>query len=731
MVHVHFYAALFVLSFTFRNLIDHTSVRTTAEFAIFTCLMYFGYYLWNNILIPKFFVVSLLRNRRIFTFRPRVVKIIEETKRRNPSPSAYKEVEYFYSILWRKRMGIASIPDTLNLLPMYLKKNIRLDLVWAVFYHSPVFRKTTSAYKRWLSEFIKLEFKLPGERFYTGSNCFTNLYYIKSGVVQIYSADDCLSPILSVTSGTIFGDCSFIIPPVNRKLIVRCLTYCEVLVLSRTDILISLHKFPEDRRNIMSQVSEKISHARDLFKCKESARGLDRTNDEGLAWVKTRWWELSTTIARYKRSKRLKKCDLPEEQTNYHCAKYIGQLVLGKEEQLRKTAMFVNIKFPYLLAPYTTFGYVWNLIIYVIVWISLFIFPPNIIQAIEGKPQIWFVQYKDFVNIMYALDLVVSLFTTIEGEEHLNTISAIVKYRLKTIYFFLDILSCAALDHLGHLVVPIKYAYLLNFNNLLKTYMLFVNRYEITWCKKKEPLKNLLYKITLLHIIWMYVFPFVVHALHVAIPQINTRQFISQTCQTMFNVRNCTNDFGIFSIVVGFNTYVKFFQKDWSEVRRTEIDVILGLLFVIGNCMICVYTRATYLSGLYMKNRDIVNYKYYVQNLTKYFNDNKLHPDLMKRLENHLTCHWKYYNGMDILHPNTLQDEPYDIYWRYQGEIAEKVIAESSAFKGADPGLIRDLVHKSQFLISPQNSTLVLFGLQIRTFMWLINVSKTYSNMKL
>lgn len=723
MVHNHFYATLFVLSFTFHTLTDETGARTASEYVIFILFMFFGYYLWNNVLIPKFFAEGLLRNRRIFTFRPRVIRIIEETKRRNPSPSAYKEIEYFYSILWRKRMGIASMPDIITVLPMYLKRNIRQDLVWAVFFHSPVFRKTTSPYKRWLSEYINLEFKLPGERFYTGSNCFTNLYYIKSGIVQIFSMDDCSSPILSVTSGTVFGDCSFIIPPLNRKLIVRCLTYCEVFVISRTDILTSLHKFPEDRRCIMNQVREKIKHARSLIKCKELTRGLDRSEDEGLAWLKTRWWELSTTISHYKRTKRLMKCELPKEETNYHCAKYIGQLVLGTEAQLRKTSMFVNISFPYLLAPYTTFGYIWNLIIYVIAWLALIIFPPNIITVVDGKQQLWFVQFRTFVNIMYILDLVISLITTVEGEENLNTFSAIARYRIKTIYFILDVLCSTIFDQVCLIVWPSTYAYILDFNDLLKTYMLFFNRYEINWRKRKDPLKNLLYKITLVHVIWMYVFPFMLYTLDVAVIGVNTKHFNIQTCQTMYNITNCTNTFGSFSIVLGFNAYVYFFQKEWSTLIRHELDVLLGMLFVLGNFMIYVYSRATYLSGLYMKNRDMVNYTYYVNNLKEYFNDNKLHPDLMKRLENHLTCHWRYYKGMDILYPNPLQDEPYDIYWRFQGEIAEKVITESSAFKGADPGLIRDLVHKSQFLIIPQNSTLVLFGLQIRTIMWLINVS--------
>lgn len=725
MVHVHFYATLLVISYVFHTLSHRIVPQTTAEFVIFILLMYFGYYLCNKILIPKFFSEGLLRNRRIFSFCPRAVRIIEETKRRNPSPTAYKEIEYFYSILWRKRMGIGSIPDFIAVLPMYLKKNIRQDLVWAVFYHSPVFRKTTLAYKRWLSEYINLEFKLPGQRFYTGSNCFTNLYYIKSGVVQIYSSDDCLSPILSVTSGTVFGDCSFIIPPLNRKLIIRCLTYCEVYVMSRADILMSLHKFPDDRRSIMGQVRTKIKHARSLIKCKKLTRGLDRTEDEGLAWLKTRWWELSTIIARYKRTKREEKCELPAEQTNYHCAKYIGQLVLAKEVQLRKTSMFVNIKFPYLLAPYTTFGYIWNLLIYAIVWFSLFIFPPNIVKAVEGETQLWFVQFRTFVNVLYLLDLVVSLITTVEGEENLNSFSAIVRYRLKSVHFFLDVLSSVIIDRICLLALPEEYAYVLNFNDLLKSYILFLNKYEITWRKKKDPLKKLLYKITLVHIILMYVLPFLLHTLDVATVEINTKHFIIQTCKTMYNVKNCTNEYGIFSSVVGYNSYVYFYQKEWSVQQSTKTDFILEMLFILVNIIICIYTRTSYLSGLYMKYRNKINYKYFVQNLKSYFNDNKLHPDLMKRLENNLTCHYKYYNGMDVLLPNPLQDEPYDIYWRFQGEIAKKIITESSAFKGADPGLIRDLVHKSQFLIIPQNSTLVLFGLQIRTIMWLINVSKT------
>lgn len=60
-----------------------------------------------------------------------------ETKRRNTSLNAYVELENILNMLWKKRNGIIRLPEIIIDLPRYLKLEIKQDLVWPVFYHSP------------------------------------------------------------------------------------------------------------------------------------------------------------------------------------------------------------------------------------------------------------------------------------------------------------------------------------------------------------------------------------------------------------------------------------------------------------------------------------------------------------------------------------------------------------------------------------------------------------------
>lgn len=239
-----------------------------------------GNLLLTFIVFPKMVAEALLNFRRICQYYPQVHRVIEETERRNPNSKTHLEVKEFYALMWKKRKGITWIPEVISELPRYLRIDIKIDLVWAVFYHSPTFRKTSSPFKRWLCEYIRMDYKLPGEKFFAGPRCHSYLYYIKSGIVQLISSDDGATPLISVSSGTIFGDISFYVP-YKRKVIVKCLTYCEVLYIPRTDILHSLHKYPQDRRNIMNHAKDRIKHARTLYSCKQLVRGLDRTEDEG------------------------------------------------------------------------------------------------------------------------------------------------------------------------------------------------------------------------------------------------------------------------------------------------------------------------------------------------------------------------------------------------------------------------------------------------------------------
>lgn len=453
---------------------DYLQPKTLINLNFTSLLMVIGYILFTFTLVPRFFSESLLRLRHIFVFNNRVKKIKSETERRNPE--AHYIVEKYYSVLWNKWKGITAIPDIVNNLPRHLILSIKRDLTWAVFYHSPTFLKTTLPYKRWLCEYIKLEYKLAGERFFSGVHCYINLYYIKSGIVQFFSSDDALTAVLSITSGTIFGDTSSIVPPLNRKVMVRCLTYCEVFVISRASILVSLHKFPEDRRTILRSVKDRMKHARDLYTCKAPGQGKDVVEDEDIEWIKRWWWGICNTISHYERTNIEHKCTLPQEENN-HCAKYIGQLVLSNENQFKKTSMFVNDTFPWIIGRPLIFFQIWTYIVWITVSVVLCVFPPNIVRAMRQEVY-WFPYVVSCVDLIFAVDVVILLLTAVQGKENTQyPFSSVISYLIKNLYFILDLLSTCWLDVIIKVVGAAEYVNIFMFNRLLKTHMLFIDRH--------------------------------------------------------------------------------------------------------------------------------------------------------------------------------------------------------------------------------------------------------------
>lgn len=684
--------------------------------------MVLGYVTGIFILVPKMFAEAVLHVRRICTFHDRVSRIIDETKRRNPSTKAYISVEKFYTLIWEKRKGITTMPDIISELPRYLRLDITQDLVWPIFYHSPTFRKTSESYKRWLCDYIRFDYKLPGERLYVGSHCYTNLYYLKSGIVQIISADDSTSPLLSVSGGTIFGDVSFAIPPYNRRVIVRCLTYCEVFYIRRSDILKSLHKFPADRYLIMKLANERIKHAHTLYDCKQFVKGQHRSEDEGIAWLKRRWWEISNVISKWKtvKAKDRQRCELPPEESSYHCAKFIGQLVLCTSVQLQRKSMFANVEFPWILLPQSTFGAVWSKIVIFTVYMVLIMYPPNLTRPV--LPNLFLVlQY--YVDLVYIIDIIVSLMTGIDNQGHISiNFAAVLFSRFKSLYFLLDVLATIWIEKIMILIGLPELYRISQFNRLIKVYLLFVNKYNTEWKKNKEPISKVFFHIILINFCFVYVIAYFFFLIEERSPSMSTKYFFgSGICsQKKPNSTACTTNINhVLEIAVAW-----MFEFTYSGYLPLSFwDIGIKMMISYFAFILFIFTKTKCLASLYLKYRDMANYNYVVSNLKKHYKHYKIHPDLLKRLHRFLVCHWKYFHGMDIMQPNLLKNEPYDIYWKVHGEIAEKVIGQSRAFAGAHPSLIRDLAFKAKFLIIPKNSTLFLFGVKCKNVTWVVNVS--------
>lgn len=710
----YIYGFSVAFSYVVNKQYDDIKPSTLLEYVIFSIMAIGGNVLLTFVVFPKMVAEALLKFRRINVFYPQVKRVVEETKRRNPTSNAYKDVKSFYELMWIKRNGITMIPEVIAELPRYLRIEIRQDLVWPVYYHSPTLRKTSPPFKRWLSEYVRMDFKLPGEKFFAGPHCHSHLCYLKSGIVQLFSSDDGSTSLISMTSGTIFGDINFFLPPLKRKVFVRCLTFCEVLYVSRIDFLNSLHKYPEDRRMIMHLTKDRIKHARTLYTCKQHVRGLDRTEDEGIAWVKRRWWEISELISECKKKsskKESERLELPAEENAYHCAKYIGQLVLCSD-QLQMKSMFANVKFPWIFVPESTFGTIWKRIVISTVFCVLLLYPPYITRH---KIPTWFKFFQFWTDMVYIFDIVVSLLTSVvKGENVTDSFATVMFTRCKSTKFVLDVLSTIWIENLTLICGVPKIYTACQFNRLIKIYVLFTK-----WEIKKKPLYDVCYKIALIQFSFTYITSYLLFILDRNNPNLTTSYFFGEVfCKKQETDDKC--DFGHpLKVALAWSLEYLFYEY----LPNTLDDIYVAILITYVSFIIYIYCNTNLVASLYLKYREICNYQYFVSNIKNHYTHHKIHPDLLKRLNRYLVCHWKYYNGMDVMHPNFLKNEPYDIYWKVHGEVAERVIHESRAFISSDPALIRELAYKGKFLVLPAKSTIILFGLQCKNVSWIVQVS--------
>jgi hypothetical protein len=545
---------------------------------------------------------------------------------------------------------------------------------------------------------------------------------LKSGTVEMISADDGVTPLLSLTEGTVFGDISFYVPLMKRNLSVRCVTYCEIYVLSRSDILKAIQNYPVDRRNIIQSAKERMKHARTLYSCKLNVRGLDRTEDEGIAWLKRRWWEISDTVSKWKKKSgdNQIKCELPPEEAVYHCAKYIGQLVLCGDGHLQKKSLFANVKFPWILRAESTFVRVWHYIVLVTVFGVLVTYPVNITLVVVPS---WFKFFQYWVDFVYAADLGVSLVTSTKKENVPEEFTSVLFARCKRPTFFFDILATIWLELLATLSGLSDYYNISQSNRLIKIYILFNINYIKGWNIQRDPIYKIIYDIVLITFCYFYISAYAIYILSMFIPKITEPYFFGRS-YLRFNITDekfherLLNENGFLVLPIAY-TFEKLFFESLPEHL---IDIYLAIVISFIEFFIYMSTKCKLISYLYLRGRDEARFLTFVSNLKTYYVYHKIHCDLLRRLDTFLTCQWKYFRGIDIMQPNTLKEEPFDILWKIHGEVAERIIGESMAFVGADPALVRELAYATKFLIMPKDSTLFVFGVQCRNVTWIVQV---------
>ncbi|XP_061716616.1 LOW QUALITY PROTEIN: uncharacterized protein LOC133524547, partial [Cydia pomonella] len=710
-------AVLLVLSYGLRDLSSDTKPSNITTYYMVALFMLITFSIYTFIAYPKSFAEAQLKLRRSFEFFPRVQNIIAETKRKSHHPGAHVDVSNFYNLAWRKRGGITTTPELILEFPRHLRLDIKKDLTWPIFHHSPTLRRVSLPFIHWLCDLTHLEFKLPKEFFFASPHSRSHLFYLKSGIVQLLSAEDGTTSLLSVSGGTLFGDINFFIPPTATKtVIVRCLTHCEMYFFTRNDILKALTKFPEDRRKIMERIKSKIQHARTLHTCKQHVRGLDRAEDEGVAWIKKRWWELHEAISKWKNA--TKKSDtifvLPPEEAVYHCSKYIGQLVLCPDAQLQRQSMFANCQFPWILVPDSNFIRIWDRIVRVTVALVLILYPPHLPLSI--KPE-YFRHFQAWTNIVYIADVCLCLLTAIEEQGHLlSNFASVMFKRCKSSIFILNVLASLWLEDVIVIIGKPELYSICQFNRLIKVYLVFFMDDTIKNVNQDPSLS--LYPPMFLYLSFLYVSGYFVLSLTKILPKLRIRYFFGKSL--CGNKAIC--DPSIFKMFTACLTWTfrDLYVKSWpNTLEELGVRVVFDYLSLI----IATYCAGRLIAVNYLRNINTSNYLFFAIHLRHKFKRQNIHPELWNRLVEYVQCHWRNNRNLEMTDASLLRHEPYDIYWKAHGEIAAKIIMMCKAFVGANPALIKELAHIARFTVLPKNSTILLTGVTVKDVCWLVNVN--------
>ena len=146
-----------------------------------------------------------------------------------------------------------------------------------MFKHSVLFRNQPVNFLRRLSLFTKYEVLYQDSLIYEKGVAKGKLIYIISGIVDVLSEIDLVTPIISFSGGTCLGESSLFLSDPSITTVV-CRTYCEVITLERNNFIKIKNSFPKIYAKLEKEMQERIENARLYNKIAELYLKLGKTS---------------------------------------------------------------------------------------------------------------------------------------------------------------------------------------------------------------------------------------------------------------------------------------------------------------------------------------------------------------------------------------------------------------------------------------------------------------------
>ncbi|KAJ1510328.1 Kinesin-like protein kif27 [Coelomomyces lativittatus] len=202
-------------------------------------------------------VTSILANRGAQKARhqQKLLSVSQYMNDNAISAETQDRVQRYYNYLWSRNKGVDS-KSIFEDFPTTFQAELALDINGTLLAKVPLFQNTEIGFMRMLSLALQPVLFLPMEYVVRKGDIGTEMFFIHKGSVDVVSEDGS-KVFASMLEGSFFGEIAlFFSRP--RTANIRCATYCDIYVLSKSDLDAVLEFYPDIRESILKEASERL-----------------------------------------------------------------------------------------------------------------------------------------------------------------------------------------------------------------------------------------------------------------------------------------------------------------------------------------------------------------------------------------------------------------------------------------------------------------------------------------
>lgn len=202
------------------------------------------------------------------------------------SPRFKKKIDNYYFTFWTQQGGIQSSSMLLTLIPMSIRSDIILDKYWHFlqqvnkiqfwinynkkYFQSYILMGCSDALLRAFAMSMETQIYTEGDIIIEKGKQRHTMAFVVRGSVQILSAEDKESSVLTLGMGTLLGDISLVLSSYSPVQVVAS-SYCIIQLLEKRDFWNIANKYINLRQNSLfhERVQQKMQSAWNCEEIKE------------------------------------------------------------------------------------------------------------------------------------------------------------------------------------------------------------------------------------------------------------------------------------------------------------------------------------------------------------------------------------------------------------------------------------------------------------------------------